>query len=181
MKPILRAAGVVAPLVAAAVLALPAAAQAATIYPPSDSCAISPATIVPGGTLQFSCGAATFSANETVTITVTGENGAAARIAMVKFAVSTASGTTTSDADGSLKSTRIILPDNASGAYNIAAISATSAGGTSSTIIARADGGLPSTGINSSSLLGLWIGGGALVLAGGTLAVATLARRRARG
>jgi len=38
-------------------------------------------------------------------------------------------------------------------------------------------GSLPATGIDSSSLLGLWVGAGALILVGGTLAIATTVRR----
>ena len=72
---------------------------------------------------------------------------------------------------------RITLPANASGVYNIAAISATSAGGAASASIVGADG-LPSTGGNSDQLLGVWIGGGALVLAGAVIVIARVARAR---
>lgn len=161
---------------AAMLLGAPAAASASTIYPPSDACTTSPATITPGGVIAFSCGAATFSSNETVTITVTGENGSAAQIGMVRFAISTASGTAQSGADGSLGPIPITLPSNASGTYNIAAVSPTSAGGTSAASIATADGDLATTG-GSGSMLGLWVGGGALALAGVALGAAALARR----
>lgn len=164
-------------VVIAAVLSGPAAAEASTIYPPSGACTVSPAAASAGATISLSCAAATFSANEPVTITVTGENGDAASIGFIKTAISTASGRATSDADGSLKPVSITLPRDASGTYNIAVVSPTSVGGTATATIAAADGSLPVTGMNSGSLLSLWVGGGALVLAGGTIAAAVAVRR----
>ncbi|MCR2784946.1 MULTISPECIES: cell wall protein [unclassified Microbacterium] len=168
-------------IAAASMLALPAAANASTIYPPSDSCAVSSATMVAGEPFDFACNASTFSANETVTITITGENGAGATFgaAFVKFAISTGSTTRTSTATGSLEPVEITLPADASGVYNIAAISATSAGGAGSTTIAASGGGLPVTGGDGSGMMGLWLGGGALLL-GGTAIAAAAAARRAR-
>ena len=61
--------------------------------------------------------------------------------------------------------------------YNIAAISRSSAGGTASASITGTDG-LPTTGGDSGQLIGVWVGGGALVLAGITVLVALAARRR---
>ena len=120
----------------------------------------------------------TFSPSEFVTVTVEGATGA--DVGFIKFAV-TSAGNTTSSAAGSI-SVPISFPSNASGTYNIAAVSATSAGGAASASIGSAagsgsSGSLPATGIDSSSLLGLWVGGGALVLAGGAVAVATAVRR----
>ena len=73
------------------------------------------------------------------------------------------------------------FPSTASGVYNLTAVSEGSAGGTASVTVVPATtsggGSLPATGIDSSSLLGLWVGGGALILVGGTLAVATTVRR----
>ena len=167
----------VAALATFAVLGAPAAAQASTIYPPSGACTASPATTQPGSTIGFECAAGTFSGDESVTVTVTGENGAAATIGMVRFAISTASEVVTSEANGSLAPLSITLPSNATGTYNIAAISSTSAGGTAAVSITGADG-LPVTGLDSGSMLGLWIGGGALVLAGAALGIAAVVRRR---
>ncbi|MDR7112880.1 LPXTG-motif cell wall-anchored protein [Microbacterium trichothecenolyticum] len=158
-----------------AVLAVPAAANASTIYPPSGSCTTTP-TAQAGGTISFECAAETFSADEAITITVTGENGAASRIGMVKFAITTASGNASSEADGSLAAVDITLPSNATGTYNIAAVSSTSAGGTAAVTITGADG-LPATGLDQGQTLGLWIGGGALLLAGAALAVVAAVRR----
>ena len=177
MKHHFRTALAVSALVAVSALAVPTAAQASTIYPPSGSCTVSPATTTAGGTVNFQCEPETFSSNESVTITVTGENGADATIGMIKFAISTASGDATSTVTGALPAVPITLPSNATGTYNIAAVSATSAGGTAATTITTADG-LPATGLDSGSLLGLWIGGGALLLIGAALAVAAVVRRK---
>lgn len=164
-------------LAALTTLMLPTAATASTIYPPVGACSIEPAAITAGGTVVLECDDNTFSSNETVTITVTGENGAAATIGMVKFAITTASGTTTSTSTGALQRVSIVMPSDASGTYNIAAVSPTSSGGTAAASITRDDGGLPGTGMDSASLLGLWVGGGALVLAGLTLTAVAVSRR----
>lgn len=181
MKRTLRISTAVAAVVVASVLSVPAAAQAAgVIYPPSGACSVTPANAAPGAVLSFSCDAETFSANERVTVTLSGENGAEGRVGAVLFAVSTASGLATSTASGSLPGVRITLPANASGIYNVAAVSATSAGGTAAVSLTSADGSaLPATGLDSAATLGLWIGGGALVLAGAAF-VAIAAIRRSR-
>jgi LPXTG-motif cell wall-anchored protein len=158
-----------------AVLAVPAAASASTIYPPTGSCT-TPAAAQAGSTITFECDAETFSADESITVTVTGANGADARIGMVRFAITTASSIVTSEADGSLEAIDIALPANASGTYNIAAVSASSAGGTAAVTIAGADG-LPTTGLDQSQTLALWIGGSAILLAGAALAVVAAVRR----
>jgi hypothetical protein len=167
-------------IAALAVLAVPSAASANAIYPPSGSCTVSPATPAAGETVRFQCSAETFSPNEPVTITVTGENGAGASIGMIKFAISTASGTSTSTDVGALSAVPITLPSNASGTYNIAAVSPTSAGSTAAATISSDGSGLPTTGLDSASLTGLWIGGGALVLAGAALGVTAMVRRSRR-
>ena len=167
----------VAALVAASALALPAAAQADTIYPPSNACSVVQSRVTPGATITFNCVNGTFSPGEFVTVTVEGNT--PANVGFVKFAV-TSSGSTTSTEAGAI-SVPITFPSNASGNYNIAAASATSAGGTATVSVAAAAGGgsgsLPATGIDSSSLLGLWVGGGALVLAGGAVALTAAVRR----
>jgi len=173
----LTQASVVAAIAGAAVLAVAAPAQASSIYPPSGACQVSPSTATAGETLVFTCDNGTFAANEAVKITVTGENGSGATFGFVRFAVSTGAYDTTSGAAGQLASTRITLPSDASGIYNIAAVSASSAGSTASVTVASADGSLPSTG-GDIQTLGLWAGGAALVVAGGAVAVAAAARRR---
>ncbi|MFF2633304.1 cell wall protein [Microbacterium sp. NPDC058021] len=166
-------------LAAGAALALPAAASASAIYPPADACAVSVATAAAGETIDFRCADGTFSANETVTITITGENGVGSTFgpAFVKFALSTGSTTRTSSATGALDPVDITLPIDASGVYNIAAISASSPGGAGSTTIRSASGALPTTGGDATQLVGLWLGGGALLLAGAAITVASVARR----
>lgn len=167
----------VAALVAASALALPTAAQADTIYPPSNACSVVESRITPGATITFNCSNGTFSPGEFVTVTVEGNT--SAEVGFIKFAV-TSSGTTTSSSAGAI-SVPITFPSNASGNYNIAAVSPTSAGGASTVSVGSAAGGgsgsLPATGVDSGSLLGLWVGGGALVLAGGAVALAASVRR----
>ncbi len=130
----------------------------------------------PGGSLTFECAPETFSPDEKISVTVTGEDGAGARIGMVRLAITTASGTATSAPDGSLEAVTIGVPSNASGTYNIAAVSPSSAGGTAAVTITGADG-LPVTGLDQGLTVALWIGGGALVLAGAALAVVAAVRR----
>ena len=179
-NPLAVAATAVAAFVVAAVMLLgPAtAAHAETIYPPSGSCTANPTTVTPGSTVKFQCAADTFSASEDVTITVSGENGSGATIGMLKFAISTASGQATSGPDGSLPTVSITFPSDARGTYNIEAISSTSPGGTAAVSVTNPDGSLPVTGLDSSTMTGLWIGGGLLLLAGAALAIVAVVRRR---
>jgi len=170
----------VATLVSGAVLA-PAAAHASAIYPPSNACSANPSTITAGSTVDFSCDAATFAPDEAVTITVTGENGANTSFAFVRFAVTTGSTVRTSTSTGALDPVTITLPSDARGVYNIEAISATSAGGTASASISAEGSGLPTTGGDSTALIGLLIGGGALVAAGAAVAITSVVRRRRDG
>lgn len=164
-------------MLAATALAVPTAAHAGTIYPPSDACTTSSPTVAPGGSFTVECAAGTFSADDRVTLTVTGENGSAAAIGMVRFAISTASGFAAAAPDGSLSAVPVSVPDGATGSYNIAVVSPNSVGGTA-TVTITADGALAGTGVPSGSMLGLWVGGGALVAAGAAIAVAAVARRR---
>ncbi|MDT0185755.1 cell wall protein [Microbacterium oleivorans] len=158
----------------------PVAAHASTIYPPVDACQSDAAGAGPGDTVSFSCDDTTFGPNETVTVTVTGENGAGATFAMVRMAVSTASAVYESDASGALPTVRITLPSDARGVYNIAAVSATSAGGTASAVIdtSQSTDPLVRAGFDGTQLTGLWIGAGALVAAGAVILVAAGLRRR---
>jgi hypothetical protein len=177
MKHSIRLAAVAA-LVAASAFALPAAAQAAPpIYPPSNACSVVPSVITPGATVTFNCQDGTFTPGEFVSVTVEGNT--SADVGFIKFAV-TSAGSTTATSGGAV-SVPITFPSNASGNYNIAAVSETSAGGTATVTVKAAStaggGSLPATGIDSSSLLGLWVGGGALVLAGGAVALTAAVRR----
>lgn len=170
----------VAALVAASALALPTAAQADSIYPPSNACSVVPSVVTPGATVTFSCVDGTFSPSEFVSVTV--EGATSVEVGFVKFAVPS-NGSTTSSASGSI-SVPIAFPSNASGNYNISAVSETSAGGTSTVSVSATGSGsgtggdtLPATGLDSTALLGLWVGGGALVLAGGAVALTAAVRR----
>ena len=174
----------VAALVAISALALPTAAQARTIiYPPSNACNVVPSPVItPGATVTFSCTDGTFSPSEFVTVTVEGNTGA--DVGFITTAV-TSSANTVSTSTGALEGVEISFPSDANGVYNIAAVSATSAGGVSSVSVgsttgADAGGSLPATGFDSNALLGLWVGGGALVLAGGAVAVTAAVRRNRR-
>lgn len=165
-------------LIALFAWAAPTAVHASSDYPPVDSCESSDAAVAAGAEFVFSCQGATFGSNEPVTVTVTGQNATSATFAFVRFGISTLSRTYTSTATGALEGVRITLPPNGSGIYNIAAVSPSSVGGTTSVSIVGADG-LPTTGGDSAQLVGVWIGGGALLLAGVVIIVAVWLRRRA--
>ncbi|MCM3697132.1 hypothetical protein [Microbacterium oleivorans] len=169
----------------AAVFAAPAVASA---YTPSPVVESSPGTIAPGGTGTFTF--ADFQPNEGVQFTLTGENGAGATLAFVSFAVSSTSTTKAADADGNA-SVEVTLPSNASGEYTLSAVGLESGTSASTTFgVAAAAGGsdggsaggpvLGETGFDGDALLGLWVGGGVLVLAGASIAVATSVRRTRR-
>lgn len=167
----------IAALVGVGLFAAPVAAQASTIYPPSDACEVTPITAAPGGEIFFSCDPGTFAANEPVKITITGENGNLASFGFVRFAVTTGAHNTSSGDSGELASTRITLPAETSGIHNIAAVSESSAGGTASVTVKSADGTIATTGGNNE-MLGLYAGGGLLLLAGGAIAITVAVRRR---
>lgn len=175
--PRLRAFLAASAIVVCGVFATPAAALGSTIYPPSQSCTAAPTTLPPGGTTSLACDAATFSASEDVTITVTGEDGRDAVVGMVKFAPSTASGAAVAEPDGSLAAVEIRFPSSARGTYNIAAFSATSAGGTAAVTVTNADGSIPATGLDGAALTGVWIGGGILLVGGAALVIVGIVRR----
>ncbi|MDJ1114435.1 cell wall protein [Microbacterium dauci] len=165
---------------AALLVAAPAAASAATLYPPVDACTTGSDDFSPGSTVGFDCEAGTFTPGERITITVTGERGDQVTFATVRTDITTASVVRTADADGALGTLEIVLPDDARGVYNIAAVSPTSAGGTASAVIdTSAEGVLPISGFDGNQLLGLWVGGGALVFAG-LVVVGAAAYRRHR-
>lgn len=167
-------------MVTACLLAAPLTASAAEIYPPSDACSTSPATTTPAAKITFRCESGTFGASEPVTITITGENGTAATFGFARLAVSTGSIVRASTAAGALESVSIALPSDARGVYNIEAFSASSVGGAASVSITAENGTLPVTGTDAAGLVGLWVGAGALVLAGGVLVGASAVRRARR-
>ncbi|MCT9001956.1 hypothetical protein [Microbacterium memoriense] len=172
MKHRLTKAAAALAIATAAVFAAPAMANAYTPSGPDSSTT----TITPGGTANLTFTG--FEPGESVTFTLTGENGAGATLAFVKFAVSSASLTKSATAAGAAP-VSVTLPTNASGTYTLAA-SAASGNATQQIVVGSAAGGaatLPSTGFDGDGLLGVWIGGGALVLAGSAVAVAATVRR----
>lgn len=157
-------------LLAVAVLA-PSTAMAYTPVAPGGSTF----TIPPGGsaTIPFSG----FASLEPVTFTHTGENGAGATLAAVKSVVSTVTITKTARESGETEVT-VTLPADAKGTYTLTASGSTSGKSVSVTITAATGATLPATGVDSASLMGVWIGGGVLLLGG--LAVTVFAVRRQR-
>ncbi|PKI90844.1 hypothetical protein CW368_09275 [Actinomycetales bacterium SN12] len=187
MKHTITKAAAVAALAAGALFAVPAAASAVEGYTPPARGQVSDSTLAPGEAFTFSVTDAAFVPGETVSISVSGENASAATLGFVKFAVETkALGTTTANADGGVSGVRITLPANASGSYTILATSPSNPVGVSATVAVAAAGSgaaggnndpLATTGADSAAMLGLWVGGGALVLAGGAVAVGSAVRR----
>ena len=165
-------------IAAAAMVAVPVAAQAAT--PSPDYPAVAPGangqTVAPGGTVTVPFTG--FAPNETVTFTLTGENAASATLAVVSASagVSSTSITKAAQANGAA-SVSVTLPANARGAYTLAAVGGTS-GQTATATITAAARAMPNTGGDPASLAGVWIGGGALLAAGAALTGVTIARRR---
>lgn len=181
MKRTLIKASAAAALVAGALFITPTLATANTYTPPATG-VVSSSTVAPGGVVSFSVPAGVFNAGESVTLSITGENALGASLAFVKFAVETKSlGTVTANAAGGVDPARITLPSNASGRYTILATSPSNPTGVVAYVTisgsASDDDGLAATGLDNAALLPLWIGGGALVLAGGGLAVAATVRR----
>jgi LPXTG-motif cell wall-anchored protein len=165
----------------AAIVAAPAAANAYTPPTPTPTAPSTPqspgnTTIIIGGnvTLNF-----VFASFEDVTFVLTGENAQGATLASVKTVVNSKQIVKTADAEGDVAVT-VTLPSNASGTYTLAAVGETSGAASPVTLtaVARAEAGLPATGVDSASLMGVWIGGGVLLLGG--LAVTVFAVRRQR-
>lgn len=172
----IAAAAILAPVVATS------ASAAVLPYPPA------PSTVVSGNNVTINFEPGSFSSNETVTIFLNGFNASAATLATIKTASNGPArlGTVESSANGSAGTT-IVLPSNATGTYTVTGTSPSRPEGVSVTFTVAGtgtggDGGgqgsLPATGMDSGSLLGLWVGGGALVLAGGAVAVGTAVHRQ---
>lgn len=163
-------------VVAALTFGAPAAASA-NAYPPIDSAQVSTAAVDPGGSVQLTVNDGVFLPGESLTITVTGNNarGITVTSGMVKFAVETLTySDATANSAGGLDPLTLVFPEDASGAYNIAVFSSSSPGDTVTVTV----GNLPVTGASSANLLGYWVGGGALLLAGGAIAVAATVHRQ---
>lgn len=166
-----------------AVVALPAAANAAG-YVPSDSITVSGA-IVPGATVTVEF-EESFTPGESVSFTLTGENGASATLAAFKAAQSSTSLVKTADASGSVV-LLVTLPTDASGTYTVTATGLTSGTvGVASLTVAAADsavaanattGGLASTGYDAP-MLAIWAAAGALLLGVALMVALTVVRRQ---
>ncbi|MGO2748347.1 hypothetical protein [Microbacterium sp.] len=182
MKHTFTRAAVAAAIVAGAMFAVPTAASA---YTPPPTGQVSTSTVAAGGTFTFYVNADVFVAGEPVNISITGENASGATLGFVKFAVQTkALGSATANASGGLDNVQVTLPADASGTYTILATSDSNPVGVSATVTVgtgtgtgTGDKDLATTGADSDALLTLWIGGGALLLVGGGIAVATAVRR----
>jgi LPXTG-motif cell wall-anchored protein len=96
--------------------------------------------------------------------------GVGPNLAAVKFAVSSTTVTKTADSSGVATATVVGTPPAGSSWTSPRPALAPRPRPAGS-------GTLPSTGGDSESLLGIWVGGGALVLAGATVAVAATVRR----
>ncbi len=179
---ILRAAAAIS-LAAAAVMA-PTVANA---YVDPSAAIATPSTITPGQASTFTTNGAPFTGDEEVLISITGENASGATLGMVKAAVETNTTLRTHAKAGAL-AVPITFPSNASGTYTL-----TFTGATSGTVIRAqvtvssasatpstppSTGGLAKTGIDSGSMTGLWIAGGALVVAGTAVGTGAVLRRR---
>ncbi|WP_413354330.1 hypothetical protein [Microbacterium sp. 1P06AB] len=169
----------------AAVFAAPAVASA---YTPDPVVVDSPSALAPGeaGTVTFD----DFAPGETVEFTLTGFNASGATLALVAFSAQD-SQTITKDANAEGEAAvTVTLPSNARGTYTLAAVGQDSGTSASTTIAVAAAGpgddgsdpgtALPNAGFDGDALLGLWVGGGVLVLAGASIAVATSVRRARR-
>lgn len=164
-------------LAAAAVFAAPAVANAYTPVPVDGE-----VTLTPGAPATI--GFTGFNPNEGVTFTLTGENAAGATLALITAASDDVQSITKeADEDGDASVT-VTLPENASGDYTLTAVgdeSGTAAEPVEISVAATGgddDGGvLTPTGFDGDQLLGIWVGGGVLVLAGASIAVATSVRR----
>jgi hypothetical protein len=172
-------------LAGAALIATPAAANAAG-YVPTSNVSVSGSTVA-GGTTIINFGPGSFVGNETVNISVTG----AGAVTLGALPTTTVSKAYVASASGAV-SPRVTLPAGASGTYTLtatgatsgnvgtAAITATPAAGAAAVGASGGTGSLAFTG-GTISALALWVGGGAVVLGGGLLVVRGSVRRQRDG
>ncbi|GAA3340629.1 hypothetical protein GCM10017714_21170 [Curtobacterium pusillum] len=171
-------------LAGAALLATPAAANAAG-YTPDSNVSVS-GSFTAGGTAVVNFSEGAFQDNETVNVQVTG----AGAVTLGALPTTTVSKAYTASSDGSLAVT-VTFPQGASGTYSLTATGATSGVvGYASFTVAPADATAVSTANGSGtdgtlaftgstvSALALWVAGGAVVLGGGLLLVRGSVRRQ---
>lgn len=184
MKLTLKKTAAATALAGALLLAAPVAAHAQYATP-------GPNTVVQEITEDGPATTGGFAAGTSVVFTLSGVGVTGANIATAGARVTSASVTKTADASGSA-TVNITLPEPQVGTYLLAATGTRADGsvGTDTTVVGSGSGSgssgstnasgsnaLPATGMDANSLLGFWVGGGALVLAGATVAVATTVRR----
>lgn len=156
-------------LAGALLFGAPAIAQA---YVPTSPDTVT-VTVTQNGPVVFEG----FQSGVSVTITLVGRGVTGANIATANLPVTSASVTKAADASGTASAT-VTLPANPSGSYTVSATGPRAAGGGTGNNAGAADGNaLPATGVDSQSMLGIWIGGGVLLAAGATVAVAAKVRR----
>lgn len=161
----------------AAALFVAAPIAAAQAYVPT-----SPNTVTQTVTSNGSKPVSGFQPGASITFTLVGAGVTSSNIATANLPVSSASVTKTADSSG-VATAVVTLPANATGTYTLAATgaradSSTGGGkGGSSGSNAGSSNALPATGVDADSLLGIWVGGGALLLAGATVVVASKVRR----
>ena len=171
---------VVALSLAAAALMAPTAANA---YTDPAVISVSPSVAAPGGVATFTTDRAAYQGDEEIIVSVTG--GAAKSITLASVATETNDSLRSRAVNGYLK-TPVRFPGNAKGVYYFTFTGATSGLVLHSSVTVTpagsstspAKGGLAVTGFDADNTAGLWIAGGALVLAGGAVAVGTVVRRR---
>lgn len=176
---ILRAAAALS--LAAIALMAPTAANA---YTDPAVVIATPSTITAGSTSTFTTDLAPYDASEEILISITGENAGGAKLAMVKTAVETNATLRTRAVQGKLN-VPIAFPSNGIGTYDLTFTGVTSKVVLHSRITVVAPGtktpskaGLAVTGIASDDTVGLWIAGGALVVAGAAVGIGATVRRR---
>ncbi|GAB2707327.1 hypothetical protein BKA24_000806 [Microbacterium marinum] len=172
-------------LAAAAVFAAPAVANAYTPVAPGGAVTVAPGgtvTIAPGGPVTLFVNVSALPDSDTsVTFTLSGEGITGASLARI---AASADASTSVTKPVSNPEAVVTLPEDASGTYTLAT-EGTPSGTDLDPITIRVaatggdvDGGvLPVNGFDSDQLLGIWVGGGVLVLAGASIAVATSVRR----
>lgn len=181
--------GASAALAGALLLAAPLAAHAGPYAPTGPG--VQSREITEDGPQGF----AGYAPGSPVNFTLTGVGVTGSNIATAGLAVTSASVTKVADASGSATAI-ITLPEPQVGTYLLTAAGTAADGSpaTSTTVVGAGSGtgstsaggttgesnSLPATGMDANSLLGFWVGGGALVLAGATVAVAATARRNRR-
>ncbi|MBD8218535.1 LPXTG cell wall anchor domain-containing protein [Microbacterium sp. CFBP 13617] len=174
MKHLTKAAASAA-IAGALLLAAPAVAQAYVPAGPDTQTF----TITSNGPVPVSG----FTPGAETTFTLVGVGVTGANIATANLPVSSASVTKTADASGVATAT-VTLPANPVGTYTLAVTGARAANngggsgsGTGGGSFNNGSNALPATGMDADSLLGIWVGGGALVLAGAAVAVGAKVRR----